>query len=355
MKQFPFWLAFIFYSLATCLPSYGESVRPRVFNGVVLDPAGYSVAFLSTPDVSCSGFAVSSRHILTAGHCVTDFQGQPITIQVRGITTTATKSRRFGAYDVGIISAKDRLPGPKYRLRAGLFPKIGETIRVLGFGLPVVGQLTSAELAVTGSSGKKEFTASGGLSAPCQGDSGGPAVYTFHGREYAVGLVSSGFGECSIGQNTTFSAIANPAVFDKIQRIITTPPKKRAPKSGGGTNPFKGCTTGNVADGPLGFVWKPTGSHRDEAVLVLPDQYVLQTASVQLFSAEPARKLIERLTETSDGSCPAGVECLNRPTFTARSSGAAYENKYGAIAIRVTTKAAQCFLYKIRHPGARYD
>jgi hypothetical protein len=120
-------------------------------------------------------------------------------------------------------------------------------------------------------------------------------------------------------------------------------------------NPFNGCVEQSSTDGRYGFVWKPTGAHRPEAVLVLASRYVLQTASVELFTPAPKRKFIESLALKSTGVCVPGLECLNRPTFSAQFSGATYNRKYGPIVIRVITKTRNCFLYLIRRPDLRSD
>ncbi len=110
--------------------------------------------------------------------------------------------------------------------------------------------------------------------------------------------------------------------------------------------PFDTCDyTIPLHDGRYGFVWKPTGAHRPEAVLVLPGRFkgfvgnsnTLTVRSVTLYRAENLQK-IGTMPMKSNGICLPGSECLDRPTFAhQRLSGRSLSRRYGELRIRVMT------------------
>lgn len=218
-------------------PARGEREVAAVVNGETLDSASFNIAFLSSPESSCSGVVVSSRHIITAGHCVDAFRGLPVNIAAKGRLTTAIARSRHRWSDIGIITTRDRLPGPAYGLDSRLYPRVGQVVRVFGFGLPSLGQLTSAYLTIVGVLNSEMFLAYGGATAPCQGDSGGPAAVLYRGRAHVIGIVSAGYGQCSVGTTTTFVTTSGPVVYKWLRRVmakrIPVPPKIVTPAACG--------------------------------------------------------------------------------------------------------------------------
>lgn len=109
---------------------------------------------------------------------------------------------------------------------------------------------------------------------------------------------------------------------------------------------FASCEyTIKVKDGRYGWVWKPVGAHRPEAVAVLPSRFkgfltgtnTLVVRSVTIFQAEPLKK-VGKMVMKSNGICAPGGECLDRPTFNhARLSGKALSRRYGQIRLRVVS------------------
>lgn len=110
--------------------------------------------------------------------------------------------------------------------------------------------------------------------------------------------------------------------------------------------PFDTCQYSiALKDGQFGFVWKPTGAHRPQAVLVLPGRFkgfvgnthTLVVRSVTLYQADTLKK-IGTMPMKSNGLCPGGGECLDRPSFAHPAlSGAALSRRYGKIRLRVVT------------------
>lgn len=115
--------------------------------------------------------------------------------------------------------------------------------------------------------------------------------------------------------------------------------------------PFDTCDyTIKVPDGRYEFVWKPTGAHRPQAVLVLPGRFkgwvggdshkALVVRSVTLYRADNFQK-IGTMPMKSTGICPGGGECLNRPSFAHPTlSGAAIKRRFGNIRIRVVSNVS---------------
>ncbi|MBX7144063.1 MAG: hypothetical protein K1X79_06405 [Oligoflexia bacterium] len=110
--------------------------------------------------------------------------------------------------------------------------------------------------------------------------------------------------------------------------------------------PFDTCQYSiKIKDGKYGFVWKPSGAHRVQAVLVLPSRFkgflsgknTLVVRSVTIYRADNLHK-ISLMPMKSHGICAPGGECLDRPTFAEKHlSGLRLAKRYGNIRIRVVT------------------
>jgi hypothetical protein len=113
--------------------------------------------------------------------------------------------------------------------------------------------------------------------------------------------------------------------------------------------PFDSCNKNlNTLDGRYEFVWKPTGAHRPDAVLVLPSRFkgflnnskTTVVKSAVLYQASTLKK-IDTMQMKSTGYCPMPpfLECLNRPTFNSASrlTGKAFKRRYGNLRLRVET------------------
>lgn len=114
--------------------------------------------------------------------------------------------------------------------------------------------------------------------------------------------------------------------------------------------PFDDCNkTLRIRDGRYNFVWKPTGAHRPQSVLVLPERFkgfvpgsngrTTVVRSVTLYRASDERR-IGTMPMKSTGICPFPEfpECLNRPTFAHPNlSGAALARRHGQIRLKVIT------------------
>jgi len=113
--------------------------------------------------------------------------------------------------------------------------------------------------------------------------------------------------------------------------------------------PFDSCDFNlKLNDGRYEFVWKQTGAHRPDVVLVLPSRFKgfvgnsskLAVRSVTLYQADTLKK-VDTMTMKSNGICPIPPfkECLGRPTFYSNKklTGKAFKRKYGNLRIKVIT------------------
>ena len=114
--------------------------------------------------------------------------------------------------------------------------------------------------------------------------------------------------------------------------------------------PFDNCDAVlDISDGRYGFVWKPTGAHRPQAVVVLQSKFKgnllgtskCMTDSVTLYRASNSARIGTLPMKSSGGygpgtlDCKPGIECLDRPTFAHPTlSGAALRRKYGNFRLR---------------------
>jgi hypothetical protein len=114
--------------------------------------------------------------------------------------------------------------------------------------------------------------------------------------------------------------------------------------------PFDDCNKNlKIRDGRYNFVWKPTGAHRPQSVLVLPERFkgfvpgsggrTTVVRSVTLYRASDEQR-IGTMPMKSTGICPFPEfpECLNRPTFAHQSlSGRTLSRRHGQIRLKVVT------------------
>ena len=209
---------------AQSLVAEGHKIRPRLISAATGNANSVSAAFIfSANGVSCSGSAISRRLILTAAHCVKAFAGSSkVTAVIGSQQLVATKGYIAPSADIGVLVVSSSIKAAPYKIKKGLFPQIGASMLVLGFGNPKIGDLSYGYLSLSSYLSSETFLASNRSgTATCTGDSGGPALVTYNGATYIVGVVSAGDYECQVNSRTLFVSPSSTKLSNWLNSMIS--------------------------------------------------------------------------------------------------------------------------------------
>lgn len=230
--------------MAVAWPSAAADYQTQVWGGERVDEGEYSAVALldyrgdGHVGVGCSGTLISPRHILTAGHCLADVPGHPITVLLGGTDASEGFKEKFtsrvhaahpkfnasnGRYDFGVIvlpKASDLDPEDpathrdvEHLMDAGGDRIVGTPARVVGWG-GISDTARNADVLRAGptavrsdESCQRRFGSFNGTSmlcvdgsevSGCPGDSGGPLfVENSAGGRLQVGVTSFGEHGCN--------------------------------------------------------------------------------------------------------------------------------------------------------------
>lgn len=197
----------------------GQDVKDGAYPfSVKLTMLGLPEAGGGRRDSSCSGGLINSRWVLTAGHCFKDAQGRRVAKPVARKTTATigradlngsagqvakvVEVRQSKVADVALARLDRDISGITPLRLNRTTPKIGQRVRLIGFGLVDGDESDTTDTMQTGqftitSVGKYVLGMSGKAprsnTSPCPHDSGGPYfTQDKTGAAIVVGVVSGG-------------------------------------------------------------------------------------------------------------------------------------------------------------------